>query len=929
MRICILVRDIPPHNTDGIPRNRWHYARLFQKNGWEVHVITNGITGVEEFREGVYIHEISQEEYDIRDKVINRMALDEEDKYMLAYSYAVYKRVKRLNELFPIDIIDQSLWGLEGLITKIKLPNIPMLTRVDTTSMLINEINYPDRENEFSEKNQLEQFMLLNTDALVFNSWSILKETQRLYEMNFQGRPYAVIHHGINVQHTKINNTSFETNRKFKVLIPGRLEKRKGTAILLKSVLPDILSDDNNIEIHFVGKDNSDWDGFKDDHGYSYTDFIKSKWKKELGEKIFLHGYVSDEELNEHYETSDCILIPSLYESFGLTYLEAISFGRPVIALEAGAITELFENNKEILLASPGNPSEIYDHIKKLLTSPVYGKSVAQNARKKLEDQFNADTMASKCVAFIEDILRNKRDSTVYQVMNSLSVGDGVSGFTRDYDYLFKSSGQLTQIIGNNASESLSHLTRQIHDFNYNERDTILYHYCGHCEWAEYINSINSPRKVLFFHNITPPHFFEKNSTEFLYVANGLRQTPHLDNFDLYVALSQYSLNILQQLISKELNTFIMPQLIDKNIILSKPFSEELVVKLRQQHKFHIIFVGRVVPHKKQIDLVRFAHYYQTHFGKDFHISIIGGGMDVYFKELESLIKKFDLENNISLTDKLPDEDLYSYYRSADIYLSMSEHEGFGTPLAESMVFEIPIVAYGVTAIPETIGNNNCVFYEKDFGEVASIINQLRANAEFHGSVIEKQNKQLKKYSEESVRKALEEMQKRCDDAYARRKSMLANTNKLYNEVFLNFKDPSFIKRGEWKAADGRTLIHYGYDKDSCLEFHRAFFEVDIFIVNNSHSGKVALYLNNKQVLVADLFASQWIVRKFTIQGNGPAIQSVKIVPLSEKSEKSTGKEVLVYGIRLKQPYSLTIGCLYKDSNTILPQPLPSHEFSG
>ena len=297
MRICILAKHIPPASTDGIPRNRWQYARLFHKHGWDVHIITNGIAGVEEFREGIYIHEVAPEEYDIKEKIIDRLVYKEEDKHLLAYSYAVYKRIKKLNQLFPVDIIDHSLWGLEGLITKIKLSHIPMLTRVDTTSRLINEINYPERENEFSVQNQLEQFILLNTDALVFNSWSVLKETQRLYEMNFEGRSYAVIHHGINTQHTKPVSASFSSNGKFKILVPGRLEKRKGTAILINSVLPHLVAEKNDVEIHFAGKDNSDWDGFKEAEGLSYTDFIKRKWSKEIGKKIFLHGYISDKEL--------------------------------------------------------------------------------------------------------------------------------------------------------------------------------------------------------------------------------------------------------------------------------------------------------------------------------------------------------------------------------------------------------------------------------------------------------------------------------------------------------------------------------------------------------------------------------------------------------------------------------------------------------
>jgi glycosyltransferase involved in cell wall biosynthesis len=889
---------------------------MFQKRGWEVHIITSGIAAVEEYKEGIYIHEVAADEQALRDSVFSKMPLDKELRHVLAYSYAVYKRLKKLVQFVPVDIVDQSLWGMEGLITRIKLPHVPMLTRVDTTTRLIHEINDPNCNKEFSLHNQLEQFMLLSSDLLVFNSWSIMKETERLYETSFIGRPYAIIHHGIEPEYDGVLKKS--DGGRFRILVPGRLEKRKGTYLLIQSVLPALLAGDNDIEVHFVGKDNADWDGFRKETGFSYTEFISNQFSKELNKRLFLHGYVPDEKLEEHYAKANCVLAPSLYESFGLVYLEAAKFKKPLVALDAGAVSELFENGKEALLVPVQTPNAIVTGIMKLKEDSDFTKAMVANATKKLHAFFHADTMTSKCMHFIEGLLKNAHHGTVYQLMNALTVGDGVSTFARDYDYLYKANGQATQIMGNHCSEALNHLTKQIHEFNFDINDSILYHYCGCCEWSGYINSVELPTKILFFHNITPPHFFQNGTSEYASVVNGWMQLPDMDNFDLYVALSQYSLNVLQQSIPKKLNTFIMPMLVDKNLIRNKPYSVLLTEQLRQQFRFHMIFVGRVWPHKKQLDLVKFAHYYKSVVNDDFHISIIGGGMASYIEEVKVLIKKYGLEGHVTIVGKVTDEDLYAYYRAADVYLSMSEHEGFGTPLAEAMVFDVPVVAYGVTAIPETVGDNGCIFYEKNYQFISTLISQLYTDPVFRQQVIEKQHEQLNKYSEESVCRALQAMQRKSEALHAERLNNLINANKLFDEDFLNYKDSRLIKKGEWRVADGRTLINYGHDQNSWLEVDLEFAELDLFFVTNEKSGMVAVYLNSREVLKIDLYAPTWVVRKYTIASpNTASMQNVKIVPLGEKNTKSSFKEVLVYGLKAKRRYRNKLNTLYTNSVAI------------
>ena len=60
-------------------------------------------------------------------------------------------------------------------------------------------------------------------------------------------------------------------------------------------------------------------------------------------------------------------------------------------------------------------------------------------------------------------------------------------------------------------------------------------------------------------------------------------------------------------------------------------------------------------------------------------------------------------------TGPVPNADLAAFYRHADVYISLSEHEGFCVPLLEAMAAGVPVLAYGAAAVPETMGGAGVV----------------------------------------------------------------------------------------------------------------------------------------------------------------------------------------------------------------------------
>ena len=97
-----------------------------------------------------------------------------------------------------------------------------------------------------------------------------------------------------------------------------------------------------------------------------------------------------------------------------------------------------------------------------------------------------------------------------------------------------------------------------------------------------------------------------------------------------------------------------------------------------------------------------------------------------------------------SFTGQLPEEELLSYYGLADLFITMSEHEGFCLPLVESMIYDLPIVAYDSTAISGTLGGAGMRVKTKDPARVGELLSLLRRDDSLRKRLIQGQQTRVK-----------------------------------------------------------------------------------------------------------------------------------------------------------------------------------------
>lgn len=176
-----------------------------------------------------------------------------------------------------------------------------------------------------------------------------------------------------------------------------------------------------------------------------------------------------------------------------------------------------------------------------------------------------------------------------------------------------------------------------------------------------------------------------------------------------------------------------------------------------------MLFVGRIAPNKAHEDIIKSFYYYKKYVSEDSRLILVGndGGFENYSKLLKKLIKELNLESDVIFPGHIKFEEILAFYKVADLFLCMSEHEGFCVPLVESMFFEIPILAYNSSAIKYTLGNSGVIVNKKDYFLISELMNFILSDENVKKEIIKKQNKRLEDFKLEKVEKQLLEFIKR------------------------------------------------------------------------------------------------------------------------------------------------------------------------
>jgi glycosyltransferase involved in cell wall biosynthesis len=225
---------------------------------------------------------------------------------------------------------------------------------------------------------------------------------------------------------------------------------------------------------------------------------------------------------------------------------------------------------------------------------------------------------------------------------------------------------------------------------------------------------------VVNYHNITPSRYFDQWSPDLASdLRRGRRQLVELsDRADLAITDSEYNAAELRSLGFS--NVEVIPVLFR---LQERGEQKIRVAPLPSGSQW--LFIGRIVPNKAQHDLITAFAAYRELYDSEARLVLIGAGLTSYKKAVEELISKLDLRRSIKIIDSVTEEEKRQYFSSSDVYVSLSEHEGFGIPLIEAMHYGLPVVAYDAAAVRETLNGEGLLLDFKTPVEVAEVVNEI------------------------------------------------------------------------------------------------------------------------------------------------------------------------------------------------------------
>lgn len=309
----------------------------------------------------------------------------------------------------------------------------------------------------------------------------------------------------------------------------------------------------------------------------------------------------------------------------------------------------------------------------------------------------------------------------IHQFVHTLAYGDAISNEALQLRRALQKQGIGSEIFVVHAHEKLKAQTRPyqtLGELPRDEKTVFILHYSIASPLNEIFNDLQDCLRVLIYHNITPETWFLAYNAR---VVGDLRSAraglaKAVNSADLVLADSAYNLSEL----STDKPSAVFPLVLDEdkwNIAANAGIAG----LLSSGGRANFLHVGRTAPNKCLEDILKIFYFFHHKIDKQSRLWLVGSDIDteIYSFELRRLALELHIEEAVTFAGSVADCELRSFYENSDIYLCMSEHEGFCVPLLEAMHFGVPILAYAQPAVKETLSGAGIIFGEKRHAEIA------------------------------------------------------------------------------------------------------------------------------------------------------------------------------------------------------------------
>jgi glycosyltransferase involved in cell wall biosynthesis len=306
-------------------------------------------------------------------------------------------------ERFPLDLIEiEEALGLA--LPVIELGRVPVVVRLHGPWFLNGRALGVKEDAAFARRDRLEREVIARADVVTAPSRDTLEQTRAHYGLALEHA--AVIPPPIDcrLRGPAWNLPDCDRNR---IVFVGRFDRHKGGDVMIDAFAL-LAAARPTFTLDFVGPDR----GLLDEAGeLVHVDAYLNRRVPDTNvrKRIVVHGQQPPGAIDAFRRRGLVTIVPSRYETFGYTAVEALSLGCPVIVANSGGLAEIVRDLETGLLFASGDPRSLANQIVRLLDAPEWGAQLGEAARSDVARRYAPRSIAEQTVETYAAVIERRR----------------------------------------------------------------------------------------------------------------------------------------------------------------------------------------------------------------------------------------------------------------------------------------------------------------------------------------------------------------------------------------------------------------------------------------------------------------------------------------------------------------------------------------
>lgn len=366
----MLSWEFPPRIVGGIAPHVYNLSCDLVSKGVDVHVVTCDFPGAKKSEEinGIQVLRVDSSE------------ISSPNFATWVYLMNVYMQSEAadlMNRLGGnVDVLHAHDWLVANAAIGLKhIFRVPLVVTIHSTEMGRRNGLHTDYEIMI---HQTEKWLSREAWRVVCCSKYMTSHVKSAFGL--PDEKVVIIPNGVDINGFPQGHEQLEFRRSFAsddekiILFVGRLVYEKGVQVLVNA-MPKVLAK-VNAKFVIVGD------------GYLKNSLMEQVNRMSLGHKVFFTGFIDDQILRKLYGCADVCVVPSLYEPFGITALEAMAAKVPLVVADSGGLSEIVAHDRTGVKVFPNNADSLAWGITRVLLNPAYSAWIRTNAHHEVLDKY-------------------------------------------------------------------------------------------------------------------------------------------------------------------------------------------------------------------------------------------------------------------------------------------------------------------------------------------------------------------------------------------------------------------------------------------------------------------------------------------------------------------------------------------------------------